>query len=314
MIMNTELRSFEQSSKDVLSFLHDRLGFNLWMVTRTEGNDWIVLHSEDHGYQVKAGDVFKWTDSFCSQMVQGNGPCIAPKSEHIPAYAAAPIGRVVDIKAYIGVPLTQENGALFGTLCAIDPEVQPDTLREEQPLVELMAKLLSRLLQAELRLESETRRAKRLEIEALTDSLTNVYNRRAWDQLIETEEDHCRRFGHPACILIVDTDNLKRVNDTQGHAAGDTLLKTVADTLKTLIRPSDAIARLGGDEFGIICVECHLYSAQLLKTNIQTQLASRNISASIGVAMRNPSLGLADAMLRADEDMYREKKEHHAQP
>ena len=61
--------SFEAAGKAVLAYLHQQLGFKLWMITRTDGNDWIVLQSEDHGYSVKAGDVFRWQDSFCSQTV-----------------------------------------------------------------------------------------------------------------------------------------------------------------------------------------------------------------------------------------------------
>lgn len=78
------------------------------MVTRTEGEDWIVLPAEDRGYDVKEGDVFRWTDSFCSQMVEGRGPCIAPQSDLIPAYANAPIGQQVSIAAYVGLPLTEQ--------------------------------------------------------------------------------------------------------------------------------------------------------------------------------------------------------------
>ena len=63
--------NFEQASKAVLAFLHQRLGLSLWMVTRTEGENWIVLSVEDDFYQVESGAVFKWTDSFCSRMVQG---------------------------------------------------------------------------------------------------------------------------------------------------------------------------------------------------------------------------------------------------
>lgn len=65
--MNGAFQNFESASAAVLGFLRQRLGFGLWMVTRTEGDDWIVLQSEDHGYNVKAGKVFKWADSFCSE-------------------------------------------------------------------------------------------------------------------------------------------------------------------------------------------------------------------------------------------------------
>lgn len=88
-----QFHDFESAGKATLAFLRDRLGFGLWMVTRTEGKDWIVLQSEDHGYGVEAGHVFQWADSFCSEMIKGNGPRIAPDSDDVPAYVAAPIGR-----------------------------------------------------------------------------------------------------------------------------------------------------------------------------------------------------------------------------
>ena len=118
--------SFHEAANAVLRHLHEALGFDLWMVTRREGDDWIVLHAADQGYGVKQGDVFRWMDSFCSRMVRGEGPRIAPRSQEIPVYAAAPIGQQVDIGAYVGVPLDWHDGRLFGTLCAIHPQPQPE--------------------------------------------------------------------------------------------------------------------------------------------------------------------------------------------
>ncbi|WLT39263.1 GAF domain-containing protein [Synechocystis sp. B12] len=90
--------------------------------------------------------MFHWPDSFCSRMVRGEGPHIAPQSNLVEAYRNAPIAQQVDIGAYVGVPITYGNGSLFGTLCAIDPEIQPDSLVDELPLVELIAQLLSTIL------------------------------------------------------------------------------------------------------------------------------------------------------------------------
>ena len=123
-MIDLPLHDFESAGRAVLAFLHRRLGFGLWMITRTEGEDWIVLQVEDHGYGISPGTVFRWADSFCSEMVQNNGPKVAPNSDIVPAYAAAPIGQQVPIKAYIGVPLSNADGSLFGTLCAIDPSRQ----------------------------------------------------------------------------------------------------------------------------------------------------------------------------------------------
>ena len=80
MLENRSFSDFDAAAHSVLEFLYHRLSFDLWMVTRTEGDDWIVLQALDHGYGVKEGSVFRWADSFCSQMVLGLGPCIAPRS------------------------------------------------------------------------------------------------------------------------------------------------------------------------------------------------------------------------------------------
>jgi diguanylate cyclase (GGDEF)-like protein len=299
---------FRTSARQTLRFLHNRLGFGLWMVTRVDGDDWIVLSAEDHGYQVTEGTVFRWADSFCSRMVQGLGPKIAPDSDAIPAYAVAPIGRQVSIGAYVGVPLRQADGSLFGTLCAIDRSPQPAVIQQEQGLVELLAGLLSGLLSAELKASEAERRTERAEAELMRDSLTSLYGRRGWDQLLAAEEDRCSRYGHPAAVLSIDLDGLKFLNDTQGHAAGDDLLLRAGRALSTLMRPSDIVARIGGDEFAVLASECDAAGTQRLLTRVRDGLARAGVRASIGAANRHAARGLAAAWEEADAEMYRNKR------
>ena len=303
-----QFADFESAGRAVLAFLHKRLGFDLWMVTRTEGDNWIVLQSEDHGYGVAPGTVFRWADSFCSEMVKGNGPRIAPRSDCVPAYAGAPIGRQVQIKAYVGMPLVHSDGTLFGTLCAIHPSAQPESIAGELKLVELIGGLLSAILQAELKSAEDARRAERLQAEALTDTLTNLYNRRGWDRLLETEEARCKRYGHPASVLAVDLDGLKLVNDTQGHAAGDELILRAANALRKAARSVDVVARLGGDEFGILSAECDGAGCEVLLGRVKQGLAAAGVKASIGIAVRDPAKGLKRAWETADQHMYKEKR------
>ena len=110
---NINFKNFEEAGQAILKFLSQRFGFKLWMITRTEGDDWIVLISEDNGYNVKPGQVFRWADSFCSHMVQNNAPRIAPYSPDVQVYVDAPINHLVPIKAYIGQPLYKEDGSLL---------------------------------------------------------------------------------------------------------------------------------------------------------------------------------------------------------
>ncbi len=304
MISLSPYTHFTSASNDVLAYLHSRLGFKLWMVTRTERDDWIVLSANDHGYNVGAGDVFRWTDSFCSRMVQGLGPCIAPRSNDVPAYAAAPIGRQVEIGSYVGVPLGRANGDLFGTLCAIDPQPMPREIELELPLVEMMSRLLTTILENELRAQAEYRRAERAKADALTDALTGLYNRRGWRELVEREDNRCQRYGHPASVISIDLDELKAVNDHHGHHHGDALLKRAANAMKMVTRDSDVVARLGGDEFAILAVECDARDADSLALRLEDALQEAKVAASIGRSMRHASGSLDEALERADHDMY----------
>ncbi len=313
MLKLAPFADFPAASTEVMNYLHAKLGFQLWMVTRTESDAWIVLNSNDHGYGVQNGDVFRWTDSFCSRMVAGQGPRIAPNSNKVPAYAAAPIGRRVPIGAYIGVPLARENGELFGTLCAIDPQPMPDEIESELPLIELMSRLLTTILENELKAQNECRRAERAELEAVTDDLTGLFNRRGWETLMAREYHRCTRYGYPACLFSIDLDDLKFVNDGQGHAKGDELLRRAATTLLSVSRESDVTARIGGDEFAILAVECDQAGARALNQRLQQALHDAQISASIGMAMWQASATLEEAFESADQKMYECKKQRKAE-
>ena len=304
MVFNASNGCFDSASRDVLHYLHDRLGFGLWMVTRTKGLDWVVLHAEDHGYGVEDGDVFQWADSFCSRMVRGEGPRIAPRSADVPAYAAAPIGEQVSIGAYIGIPLSRTDGELFGTLCAIDPQPKPKEIVDELENIELMARLLETILESECKANDESRRAERAEAQAMSDHLTGLYNRRGWDQLLASEEKRCKQFAHPATILSIDLDELKPVNDRLGHDQGDALLRNAAQTLRENVRSRDIVARVGGDEFLILAVECKEFGTTLMAERLGSILAENGIQASIGAGQRKPDGTLHDAVQEADKAMY----------
>lgn len=300
--------NFESAGHAILKFLHQRLGFDLWMITRTEGDDWIVLQTEDHGYGVKPGQVFRWADSFCSRMVTGEAPCIAPRSNDIDLYAAAPIARQVEIQAYIGQPLLKSNGELFGTLCAIDPEPQAEALHEEKDLIEFMAALLTHMLQMELKQTEQTRQIERLQTKAMTDELTQLYNRAGWEHFMALEEERSQRYGSLAAVYVIDLDGLKHINDTQGHAAGDQLIQRAAMVLQQVARKSDIVARLGGDEFCILSVDSDHAGAIKLFERIGQAFEAAEVDASIGFALRHPSFGLQQALSQADQQMYFHKR------
>lgn len=303
---------FESASRAVLRFLVERTGLGLWMMTRTEGDDWIVLQSESSRYAIADGDVFRWADSCCSLMVTGAGPQAAPRVSEVPEYVAAPVTRQVPMAAYLGVPVLRENGELFGTLCAFDPSPQTAELNDLLPLVRLLARLLGTVLEADLRRIELSRALEATLKEANHDPLTGVLNRRGWEERIEMEESRARRYGSPAVIFIIDLDRLKQINDNEGHDAGDALLVRAAETLRETIRDSDQVARIGGDEFAVLCMECDREGGEAIEAKIRHALRAAEVEASLGWCARNPREDMGAAVSHADQAMLAEKRAERA--
>jgi diguanylate cyclase (GGDEF)-like protein len=153
-------------------------------------------------------------------------------------------------------------------------------------------------------------RSMRAEGRALTDSLTRLPNRVAFERALAKEYRRADRYDRPLSMLLLDLDGFKEINDTHGHAAGDEVLRKAASAISGRIRSDDLAARLGGDEFVVICPETSTEAAQELAHSLEECLAQKSIRSSIGVAEREPEDdGLAEYLVaRADASMYRRKQ------
>jgi diguanylate cyclase len=295
---------FAGASREVLSFLHQRMGMDLWMVSRADNEDWVVLAAEDHGYGVKQGDVFRWADTFCARMVRGEGPRIAPRATDVAAYADLPLTRQLPIGAYVGMPLVDGEGQLFGTLCGLNPRPMPAAIVEEQPMVEVLADMLSGLLTAELATTALAREAEAARSEALTDSLTGLANRRGWETALAAEEERCRRYGATACVVAIELDGLKNPCSTvDARQACDAALVRAAQALRQTVRKPDTLARLDDDRFVVLGVECTTAEAMALMRRLEQGVQGAELSAALGMAMRNRTSGLFDTFERAIDAM-----------
>ncbi|MCF6097150.1 PAS domain S-box protein [Thermovorax subterraneus] len=149
--------------------------------------------------------------------------------------------------------------------------------------------------------------------QSITDPLTNVYNRRFFMQMLEQEMERTRRNGKPFSIIMFDLDHFKSVNDRFGHAAGDMVLKSVADMIKGRIRKTDCFARWGGEEFIILLPETTVGDAASLAEELRERLSNMallevgGVTASFGVAGYRPSDTIDTILLRADSMLYEAK-------
>lgn len=291
--------NFEHASKAVLAYLHQQFGFDLWMMTKTDGEDWIVLQSEDHGYQVKEGTVFKWSDSFCSRMVKGLGPNIAPDSEQITEYALAPIGQQVDICAYVGVPIYKKDGSLFGTLCAIDPHIHKESLSDSLPTIQILSQFLSTLLHKELELSAKSREKKISELIAHKDTLTDFLNKTGWDIIIPQEELSSKQLGNAIHVLMIELTCPETKLNTD---IPESVIKEASETIKKVFTKNAILARLDKTLFGIVAVEHSDLEIIEKIQQLQENLKNQNISNVLGYAKRHPESGIEIAIDKAKQN------------
>jgi diguanylate cyclase (GGDEF)-like protein/PAS domain S-box-containing protein len=151
------------------------------------------------------------------------------------------------------------------------------------------------------------------------DPLTNLFNRRRFQEELELQLNQSKRYGMQSALLWLDVDRFKEINDTMGHRSGDELLVELARLLETLLRSHDVLSRLGGDEFAILMPHVDALQAQTVAARLLEAVHRHNfeiggqplrITVSIGIALYPEHATTADKLLvHADLAMYRAKEE-----
>jgi diguanylate cyclase (GGDEF)-like protein len=164
-------------------------------------------------------------------------------------------------------------------------------------------------------------RSRRFSNEARTDHLTGLANRREFERIMEREVALAERHSRKLSLMMIDLDNLKRINDRQGHRSGDAALRMVAQQLQRVVRTSDTCARLGGDEFGVAMPETDLGRAREVASRFRAavhvaSLAARSpgpIEVSMGLANWRPGQDWQGAYEVADGELYEDKRRRRAE-
>ena len=164
---------------------------------------------------------------------------------------------------------------------------------------------------------------KKLQINAATDTLTGLYNRRLFDEYCEKELNRAKRYGQQLAIVILDLHLLKEVNDRYGHMQGDQILQLAATTLRKTLRASDFAFRIGGDEFALLLPQtdpdqattlCHRVRSQY-EAEVQPLKLEIPVTLDFGVAVHPQDGDQKSALLKlADQRLYQLKHASHPTP
>jgi diguanylate cyclase (GGDEF)-like protein len=177
-------------------------------------------------------------------------------------------------------------------------------------LIELFSQLVGASI-GNIKLFEKTQR------QATTDGLTGLVNHRTFYEILEKELWRLRRYGGQISLIMVDVDNLKKINDAYGHRAGDKVIRDISKRIKECIRQIDTAARYGGDEFAVILLNSSLSDAAIVAQRMVDAVAKSPatwnkeqipLSISVGLGRYDPDTTPEDITSRSDKALYLAKQ------
>jgi len=219
-------------------------------------------------------------------------------------------------KTVAQVDLTEEASVEYWERILQRSRQFADALGEPASLKAVMAFVLASSNQVRLPMLIEYAEVKKLQINAATDPLTSLHNRRFFEEHFDKELDRALRYNHHLALVLIDLHQFKQVNDRYGHQRGDLLLQTAANTFRKSLRTSDYAFRIGGDEFALLLVQSDTEQAttlaRRLQSNFQLAIEPMRMTGAIGL-----DYGVAvcpldgnereDLIRTADERLYEAK-------
>lgn len=155
---------------------------------------------------------------------------------------------------------------------------------------------------------------------SITDELTGLYNRRHFEKILAQKLPQSLERNHSLCLALIDVDGFKFINDTYGHPVGDKVLKTIANLLRTMVRPNDMVARLAGDEFALLLDDTKIEDAHDVCSALLENINSTRVRLTVGHLQLRASIGISVAPFHgntvqeligaADVALYHAKRRH----
>jgi len=311
--------SMMQQWESMLNILAEFMDVPVAMLMRLDHDDlsvYVKNMSPHNPFNTGKKEKCTGSGSYCEHVIRHSSRLYVNNAREEPEWQNTP-DLEFNLVNYLGYPVRWPNGDMFGTLCVFDSKPHRYTEKQERLMLQMrnMVEINLELLEKNLELENLT---KNLQYLANTDELTGIWNRRAFIAESNKELQRAQRTGRPTCLLMMDLDDFKDINDHFGHEVGDEVLKLFTHSILATKRAYDIFGRVGGEEFAMLLPETRKVEAVELAERLrrrvseiffhkqQTDIA---ITVSIGVyeLAKNDTTILA-ALSKADKVLYAAKR------
>jgi diguanylate cyclase (GGDEF)-like protein len=295
-------RRLDEVAEEVISLLSESMDINtIFLASNDKYSNFIVKSFNRKAILLRQGESIPFKDVLCKLAVEnGSEPVVITNLANNPLTINHPVTQNVGNGCFMGAPIFQGNGEIYGTICAFDTKPY-DFSAYDVKLIKTLSLLLSQSII--------------LEDLMVHDYLTGLYNAQYLAGFFEQNKEVEQQYG----LLYVDLDHFKEVNDEYGHDMGDELLKNIANLFKKLTPPNSLVARIGGDEFVILIpvssremIESHKTSLVIineLKLNpIEVNGHNLYVTASVGMTYAESGKDLKILLNEADMAMYEAKR------
>ena|GEM_PF-366582 len=310
--------SNHQIINDILRRSLDFLDLDVGMVSQIVGHDYSVAWVQPPDQGLRPGQMFALGDTYCHLLLQYGDVFHTTDAGSDGRINGHPCYRQSRLETYIGIPL-RLAGKLWGTLNFTSTASRSRPFDDaEIELLRLLGSAIERVVADRHVIEAVRAERDELETQVLTDALTQLPNRLAYQRHTAALEASLEHSPTEVVLAVFDVDHFKAVNDGHGHLVGDQVLSWLAKTLGSVLRVDDFCARIGGEEFCLIMTDTssHHYPTVLERMRARAESGRfaldngdvLSITISIGVAHRHPGEAMQAVFRRADDALYQAKR------
>lgn len=238
--------------------------------------------------------------SFCQHVVANEAPLVIEDAREDAVLQTNLAIEDLDVVAYAGFPIISPTGHVLGSLCAIDSSPREWERSQLAALADVALLVGNELERRDL--------TRRLAIDARTDALTGMANRRAWEEELPNALSRAQRLGHELSVVLIDIDHFKAYNDEHGHPAGDRALRDIGRRWRGQVRDIDVLARIGGEEFALLLPGSDIHTTLTITDRLRADLPA-GLTASAGAVAWSIPMTADEFVAEADRALYRAKRD-----